>query len=278
MRFITFIVFTLFIASCSNYNKVTEKTTIKPPPKTAANRIEPVKTNKKMIKIDGGNYMGFMGKDSGRLVSVKSFEMDDSPITVSEYLEFLKRNPQWTKSKVKRLFADDQYLHNWQGDFELPKEVDPDAPVTNISWFAARAYAKSVGKRLPTVDEWEYVGLADENSKNASDDPEFTEDILAKYKRKKRYREPVKSEAPNYYGLYDIYGLVWEWTEDFNSVMMSGESRSDSALNETLFCSGAALTTSDLKNYAAFIRYAMRGSLKADYTVNNLGFRCVRDL
>src|SRR5690606_42013060 len=65
--------------------------------------------------------------------------------------------------------------------------------------------------------------------------------------------KPVKQQSPNYYGLYDLYGMIWEWTEDFNSVMMSGESRNDQTTNETLFCSGAAVTTDDLKNYAAFI-------------------------
>lgn len=81
----------------------------------------------------------------------------------------------------------------------------------------------------------------------------------------------------NYYGDHNLYGMIWEWTDDFNSVMIAGESRKDQTTNENLFCSGAAVTTDDLKNYAAFIRFAMRGSLKANYTVDNLEFRCVKD-
>ena len=75
-----------------------------------------------------------------------------------------------------------------------------------------------------------------------------------------------------------MYGMVWEWTFDFNSVMMSGESRKDNATNDNLFCAGAAVASSDLRNYAAFVRYALRGSLKADYCLNNLGFRCAKNL
>ena len=186
--------------------------------------LKSIPTEKKMVEIEGGTYTAFIGKDSGRIVEVKSFYMDETPVTVTEYLKFLKANPQWTKSKISSLFADSSYLHNWKGDFEPPTESDPNAPVTNISWFAAQAYAKSVGKRLPTVDEWEFVGLADEFSKNASAKPEFTSHILKSYQKKKQYLKAVGKENPNYYGVYNLYGMVWEWTEDFNSVMMSGES------------------------------------------------------
>lgn len=270
MRFIG-IVFIFIIASCSQKISMNETAEV-------SEKLTYIYSQKDMVKIDGGIYKGFIGQDSGRIVEVKSFYMDDSPITNSEFLEFLKKNPQWTKSKVTRLYADEDYLNNWPSDFEIPEDVSLDAPVTNISWFAANAYAESVGKRLPTIDEWEYAALADEVSKDASQKPEFTSFILKAYQKKGEFKTPIKQNNPNYYGLHDLYGKVWEWTEDFNSVMISGESRNDSSKNEDLFCAGAAVTTSDLHNYAAFMRYAMRGSLKANYTVNNLGFRCAKDL
>ncbi len=272
MRVFSFIfTFFILITSCIHTQDATSAS-------ANPNLLTYISTPKKMVEIDGGTYMAFIGKDSGRIVEVKSFYVDETPVTVSEYLKFLKANPQWTKSKIPHLFADSSYLHNWKGDFEPPAEADPNAPVTNISWFAAQAYAKSVGKRLPTVDEWEFVALSDETSKNASAKPEFTSHILKSYQKKKQYLNPVRLETPNYYGVYNLYGMIWEWTEDFNSVMMSGESRNDKTTNESLFCSGAAVTTDDLKNYAAFIRFAMRGSLKANYTVNNLGFRCAKNV
>lgn len=240
--------------------------------------LEYLKSEKPMKEIEGGTYMGFIGQDSGRIVTVNSFKLDESPVTNGEFLEFLKKNPQWVKSKVTKLYADDLYLHNWKGDFEIPEDTHMDSPVTNVSWFAAKAYAESVGKRLPTVDEWEFAALADEVSKDASAKEEFTDYILGSYQLKGGYKKSIKENNPNYYGLYDMYGMVWEWTEDFNTVMISGESRNDSSVNQTLFCSGAAITTSDLTNYAAFIRYAMRGGLKANYSVNNLGFRCAQDI
>lgn len=273
-KILSFLIVVSFTVLTSCYNRVA----VKDVPAAKPNVLVESVSNKKMIRIESGSYLGFLGQDSGRIVNVKTFQIDDSPVTNKEFLEFLKNNPQWTRSKISSIYADRDYLNNWQGDFEFPKDAKPESPVTNVSWFAAKAYAESVGKRLPTIDEWEYAALADENSKNASGKLEFTQYILNSYQKKRMYREAIKQQKPNYYGIYDLYGMVWEWTEDFNSVMISGESRNDSSKNESLFCSGAAVTTSDLTNYAAFMRYAMRGSLKANYSVNNLGFRCAKDL
>lgn len=237
-----------------------------------------ISSSKKMIKIEGGNYEAFFGKDSGRVVRIATFFMDESPVTNAEYLAFLKANPQWSKTNVLKLYADENYLKYWKNDYEIPNNQFPDSPVTNVSWYAAQAYAKSVGKRLPTIDEWEYVGLASTNSKNASSNPSFSEFILKSYqKRKRNGAEHIKKSVPNFYGIYNMYDLVWEWTYDFNSIMMSGESRNDSTPSESLFCAGAAITSADLRNYAAFVRYALRGSVKASDCINNLGFRCVKN-
>lgn len=238
--------------------------------------LKPTAENKNMVKIEGGTYEGFIGKDSAKTVTVETFYIDDSPVTQGEYLQFVMANPQWTKSSVIRLYADSSYLKNWTSDYEIPEDISANMPVTNVSWFAADAYARSTGKRLPTIDEWEFVALADEHTKNASQNPEFTDYILRSYQKKDRNKQTVKQDIPNIYGVHNLYGMVWEWTYDFNGVMISGESRKDASANESLFCAGAAVTTTDLKNYAAFIRYALRGSLKADYCLNNLGFRCAK--
>ena len=75
-----------------------------------------------------------------------------------------------------------------------------------------------------------------------------------------------------------MHGLVWEWSLDFNSVLISGESRKDVDDDSKLFCGSAAIGVTDLMNYAAFMRYALRGSLNAKYALKTLGFRCVKDL
>jgi len=84
---------------------------------------------------------------------------------------------------------------------------------------------------------------------------------------------------PNYWGVYNVFDLIWEWTDDFNSVLSTGDSRNTSTGDDNnLFCAGAATTSTDILNYAAFMRFAFRTSLQANYTVANLGFRCAKDL
>jgi len=56
--------------------------------------------------------------------------------------------------------------------------------------------------------------------------------------------------------------------------LSTGESRGDSSLDQNLFCGSGAAGAVDPSDYAAFMRFAFRGSLKAVYTQANLGFRC----
>lgn len=231
----------------------------------------------KMVVISGGEYQPFYGEDSS-LVKVNDFLLDERPVTNSEYLDFVKKNPKWKKSNVKKVFADETYLKDWPDDVTLPQNAEPEAAVTFVSWFAAKAYAKSAGKRLPTLDEWEYVAMADEESKNAREKPTYSAHLINLYNEKEREKHPVKSSAPNFWGVYNMFDIVWEWTDDFNSIMTTSDSRTAEYDDKGLFCASAATSTTDVLNYASFMRYAFRSSLKANYTVGNLGFRCAKDL
>lgn len=230
-----------------------------------------------MVKVEGGNFIPLYGVDSAE-VTVSSFLMDIYPVTNSDFLKFVKQYPRWKKSKVKKLFADGNYLMDWEAD-DLPGDnLLPDAPVTSISWFAAKNYCECQGKRLPTVDEWEYAAMADETSADARTKESYNQFILEWYEKPRSHENVIGSTFKNYWGIYDLHGLVWEWTIDFNSVLISGESRKDVDKDSNLFCGSAAVGASDLMNYAAFMRYAFRGSIKANYAIKTLGFRCVKDL
>ena len=65
--------------------------------------------------------------------------------------------------------------------------------------------------------------------------------------------------------------------EDFNTALVTGESRGDTGLERRLFCGAGSIGSADSKDYASFMRFAFRSSLKAAYTTKNLGFRCADD-
>lgn len=230
-----------------------------------------------MVLVKGGSYVPLYGKNQEKVV-VNDLYMDEYPVTNVEFLDFVKKNKKWQKSNVKKIFADGNYLIKWENDTLLNADAKPNSPVTNISWFAANAYCDCQGKRLATVDEWEYAAMADETIPDARKLESYNQIILDWYEKPKTYQNEVGNTFKNYYGAYDMHGLVWEWTSDFNSVLITGESRGDSVENNNLFCGSGSLNATDLMNYAAFIRYAFRGSVKANYSVQNLGFRCVKDI
>lgn len=288
MRKVLVLMLAFAVLSCSgdskhNANKKEAPTkeakasTVEEKPATPV-KINPITADKQMVKISAGSFSPFISSNPDSLVHVDAFYMDVTPVTNAEFLEFLKANPRWTKANILKIYADSTYLHNWVSDFQIPADAAPDAPVTNVSWFAAKAYAESVGKRLPTVAEWEYVAQASKDKPNASDDKEHIKYVLDKYEHQRgKYKLPVKQDAPNYWGVYDMYGVIWEWTQDFNSVMLS-DSQGRNAVSAGLYCGGAALNSTNVGDYASFLRYAMRGSLKAKFTVNNVGFRLVKDI
>ncbi|WP_306772169.1 MULTISPECIES: formylglycine-generating enzyme family protein [Polaribacter] len=229
-----------------------------------------------MVAIKGGAYIPLYGRDSMK-VEIDNFLMDVYPVTNKDYVAFVKKYPKWQKSKVIKLFADASYLRDWKSDTLLGENKKENSPITQVSWFAAKEYCECQGKRLPTVDEWEYVAMANKKMPDARKQKEYNAFILSWYEKPKTFNQTIGSTFKNYWEVYDLHGLVWEWTSDFNSVLITGESRKDVDTDSNLFCGSAAINATDLMNYAAFMRYAIRGSLKAKYTMKNLGFRCVKD-
>lgn len=229
-----------------------------------------------MVAIKGGTFVPLFGTDS-LPVTINDIFMDIYPVSNAQYVDFVKAYPKWQRSKTLALFADKNYLSGWMNDTVLAATQKLNAAITNVSWFAAKAYCSCQDKRLPTVDEWEFVAKSNEKLADARKVPNYNNYILSWYEKPKTFNDSIGSTFKNYYGVYDMHGLVWEWTSDFNSVLVSGESRKDKGEDNSLFCGGGSIGANDLMNYAAFMRYALRGSLKANFAMKNLGFRCVKD-
>ncbi len=231
-----------------------------------------------MVLIPAGSYTPLLRTPYGPArIPVAAFYLDERAVTNGEYLAFVRANPRWRRSRVAPLFADGRYLARWAGDLELGPAAPAEAPVVQVSWFAARAYARWAGKRLPTTAEWEHAAAAGWHGPDGKQEPGFTSWVIAWYATPApAILPPSGSGRPNFFGARDLLDLVWEWVDDFNAAMVNGDSRGGGAAG--FFCAGAAAGARDPADYPAFMRTGFRSSLNGNYTVANLGFRCAEDL
>ena len=116
----------------------------------------------------------------------RSYKMSKTPVTVAQWNTYCEET----------------------GEDEL-SDAPPNQPIVSISYHQACAYAKWLSNklygvpdriRLPTEDEWEYC---------CADHKEASPDI-AVYDQS--FITDVATKAPNAFGLYDMLGLVYEWT------------------------------------------------------------------
>jgi formylglycine-generating enzyme required for sulfatase activity len=113
---------------------------------------------------------------------------------------------------------------------------------------------------------------------DARDLPEWRNNILAWYSQSGDDQiADVRSEPANYYQIFDTHKLVWEWVDDFNAFLVSGDNREQGGADKLQFCGAGAITMEQKENYAILMRVAMLSSLEARYTTRSLGFRCARN-
>ena len=144
-------------------------------------------------------------------VDVEAFYIDKYEVTNAQYKKFVDANPQWQKDNIPHKIHNGKYLNLWQDNTYPPGKENH--PVVYVSWYAAMAYAKWAGKRLPTEAEWEkaarggVVGI-----KYPWGD--LIDPSKANYGGEVGDTRPVGSYPPNDYGLYDMVGNVMEWCLD----------------------------------------------------------------
>jgi formylglycine-generating enzyme required for sulfatase activity len=173
-----------------------------------------------MVLIPGGEFvMGSFAGDADERpehrVFVKDFFIDCFEVTNDDFAAFLNRAGNQVEDGAPYLLvgATDCRIQEVKGSFVV-MEGYGDHPVTMVTYRGAEAYAKWVGKRLPTEAEWEKAargGLVGKYYPWGDD----IDTLSANYGRKRMGTTPAGSFAPNGFGLYDMAGNAAEMVADY---------------------------------------------------------------
>ena len=216
------------------------------------------------------------GSSDNAPTAVPAFAMRQRPVTVAEFLQFTAAHPEWSRAQVPAVFADANYLHAPDTQGKQPPE--PQQAITNVSWFAAQSFCESEQARLPTWYEWEYVAAADGSHADARKDPAWRARILGWYSQPASQRQLQVGGVPNFYGVQNMHGLIWEWVDDFNALLVSADSRNQGDPDQLQYCGAGAISLQDRENFAILMRVALLSSLSGADSTKDLGFRCARSL
>jgi formylglycine-generating enzyme required for sulfatase activity len=234
-------------------------------------------------------------------VSVPSFALGKYDVTRGEYAAFIRETGhsagdgcgidgfEW-KKQVDKSWQDPGY-----------KQTDRD-PVVCVSWEDAKAYtawlnakvrqkssASADGPfRLPSESEWEYAARAGTSTRFWWGDDEAAASDRAWYKSNSNGQtHPVGLKLPNAFGLYDMVGNVWQWTEDcydnsYAPAPTDGRGNETPSSDVHANDSQGKCLRVDRGSWFAFPTWALRSATRernpSNYRDTVMGFRVARSL
>lgn len=170
---------------------------------------------------DGVPNPKLLTKPSSQIVDMKNncvfnnnkYQVLRFEVTNAQFYDFVQKNTAWTKKRIAPQYHDGNYLRHWrQGQPPYGGEYHP---VVYVSWYAADAYCRWRGGRLPSREEWMATAGCGYDSRSPKKYPwgnEFDKNLC-------NVGFEVGTTVPvGYYpgssdtGAYDMCGNVWEWT------------------------------------------------------------------
>jgi formylglycine-generating enzyme required for sulfatase activity len=166
-----------------------------------------------MVKVPKGPFL--YGKERIREVIDHDYWIDKYPVTNEKYRAFILADgygnqAYWSINGWKWKTKNGITVPKFWNDTEWNKA---DHPVVGVSYHEAEAYAKWVGKRLPTEREWEKAARGEDGREypwGNQFDKEKCNSAMAATTPVTQYSNGVSP-----YGCYDMAGNVWEWCTDW---------------------------------------------------------------
>lgn len=205
-----------------------------------------------MVAMPGGSFV-HPGSNDGLRLHVDPFQLEIVPVTWRQYRHIMGNTAHWTPTIA-----------------EHADEFHPEAPVTYVTYDDAQAYARAVGRRLPTEIEWEYAAAGGSQREPFKLQPDEAAEMTW-YGGAKKAVKIVAQGKPNAYGLYDMHGNVWEWVDDLAGNYSRKDARNPNSGNDNLGCGNVA---NDNGSYAWFLRAAVRSAARRQQPMRFRGFRC----
>jgi ergothioneine biosynthesis protein EgtB len=253
-------------------------------PSTDGSAIRPyqfVEFDESIIEIGhDGNGFSYDNEGPRHRALVLPFSLADRLITNGEYLAFMADNGYsraefwlslgWTTVNEQNWRAPLYWIERdgqwWNFTLSGLRPVDPNEPVTHLSYFEADAYANWAGARLPTEFEWERAAAKI--------------DIDGNFVENERFHPAPPDTSPQDRQLAQMFGDVWEWTRSSYSPY-PGYRAGPGALGEyngKFMCNQYVLRGGSCATSRTHIRKTYRNFFPPDKRWQFTGLRLARDL
>lgn len=220
-----------------------------------------------MVRIPGGEFM--MGREEGisierpvHKVAVKPFFIDETEVTNEQYYQFVQATRY-------------QPPAHWEnGRYPIGEAL---LPVVNVTWYDADAYCRSLGKRLPSEEEWEFAARGTDGRLYPYGNkwlPRYSNAIDNATEGNTPSLLPVKAypEGKSPFGIFDMAGNALEWTgSDFRPYPGNNTPFTEESLNQKVLRGGAFNVKAEFQR--ATDRFVYPPTEKSGF----IGFRCAKD-